>query len=94
MRVACLQFAPEVGKVQDNLARADSILHGSQLPSDIDWLVLPELAFTGKHTEHVRLQCGRKNDRISIRIPSGRLLYLSLVYLDLIIYIHYCHTES
>ena len=55
MRVACLQFAPEVGKVQDNLARADSILSGTQLPSDIDWLVLPELAFTGKHPEHVRL---------------------------------------
>ena len=49
MRVACLQFAPEVGKVQENLARADNILSGTQLPSDLDWLVLPELAFTGKH---------------------------------------------
>jgi hypothetical protein len=49
MRVACLQFAPEVGKVQENIARADNILSGTQLPSDIDWLVLPELAFTGKH---------------------------------------------
>lgn len=48
MRVACLQFAPEVGKVQENIARADSILAETQLPSDIDWLVLPELAFTGK----------------------------------------------
>ncbi|OSS45426.1 hypothetical protein B5807_10173 [Epicoccum nigrum] len=47
MRVACLQFAPEVGKVQENIARADNILSGTQLPSDIDWLVLPELAFTG-----------------------------------------------
>jgi len=84
MRVACLQFAPEVGKVQDNLARADSILSGTPLPSDIDWLVLPELAFTGKHPEHVRLPCGLKNDRISIRIPSGRDLYLSLVYMDFI----------
>lgn len=48
MKVACLQFAPEVGKVQENIARADSILLEAQLPFDIDWLVLPELAFTGK----------------------------------------------
>jgi protein N-terminal amidase len=45
MKVACLQFAPEVGKVQENIARADSILLEAQLPFDIDWLVLPELAF-------------------------------------------------
>ena len=50
MKVACLQFAPEVGKVQENIARADSILLNAQLPFDIDWLVLPELAFTGKHS--------------------------------------------
>lgn len=48
MKVACLQFAAEVGKVQENVARADSILADTQLPSDLDWLVLPELAFTGK----------------------------------------------
>lgn len=49
MKVACLQFAPEVGKVQENIARADSILLGAQLSFDVDWLVLPELAFTGRH---------------------------------------------
>lgn len=48
MKVACLQFAPEVGKVQENIARADSILLEAQLPFDVDWLVLPELAFTGR----------------------------------------------
>jgi protein N-terminal amidase len=47
MKVACLQFAPEVGKLQENIARADSILLEAQLPFDVDWLVLPELAFTG-----------------------------------------------
>ncbi|KZM19388.1 uncharacterized protein EKO05_0002971 [Ascochyta rabiei] len=47
MKVACLQFAPEVGKLQENIARADTILRETQLPLDIAWLVLPELAFTG-----------------------------------------------
>lgn len=47
MKVACLQFAPDVGKLQENIARADRILLEAQLPFDVDWLVLPELAFTG-----------------------------------------------
>ena len=63
MKVACLQFAPEVGTVQENIARADSILLEAQLPFDIDWLVLPELAFTGKqpiaHWAQCAVQIGR-----------------------------------
>jgi protein N-terminal amidase len=47
MKIACLQFAPEVGKVQENIRRADTILQNTQIPSDLDWLVLPELAFSG-----------------------------------------------
>jgi protein N-terminal amidase len=47
MKIACLQFAPEVGKVQDNIQRADTILRNTQIPSDLTWLVLPELAFSG-----------------------------------------------
>ncbi|PSN70996.1 N-terminal asparagine amidohydrolase-like protein [Corynespora cassiicola Philippines] len=47
MRIACLQFAPEVGKVQDNIRRAEDILQRTTIPVDLDWLVLPELAFTG-----------------------------------------------
>lgn len=47
MRIACLQFAPQVGDVDNNLDRADSILSRVD-PKDLDLLVLPELAFTGK----------------------------------------------
>jgi len=47
MKVACLQFAPEVGRVKENIQRADSILQNTRLPSDLGWLVLPELAFSG-----------------------------------------------
>lgn len=47
MRIACLQFAPEVGKVQENIRRADAILQNTRIPTDLDWLVLPELAFSG-----------------------------------------------
>ncbi|KAF1839089.1 carbon-nitrogen hydrolase [Decorospora gaudefroyi] len=47
MKIACLQFAPEVGLVQQNIQRAEAILQNTRIPSDLDWLVLPELAFSG-----------------------------------------------
>lgn len=46
MRIGCLQFAPQVGDVNNNLNRADSVLNRAD-PEDLDLLVLPELAFTG-----------------------------------------------
>ena len=49
MRIGCLQFAPQVGDVDNNLNRADSVLSKAS-PDDLDLLdllVLPELAFTG-----------------------------------------------
>ncbi|KAH8598097.1 carbon-nitrogen hydrolase [Bisporella sp. PMI_857] len=46
MRIACLQFAPRVGDVNDNLNRADAVLSRAN-PEDLDLIVLPELAFTG-----------------------------------------------
>jgi hypothetical protein len=49
MKVACLQFAPELGKVDDNIKRATAILSQTALPADLDWLVLPELAFSGDY---------------------------------------------
>ncbi|KAK7999200.1 hypothetical protein PG991_014875 [Apiospora marii] len=46
MRIACLQFAPQVGDIDNNLNRADAVLSKAN-PEDLDLLVLPELAFTG-----------------------------------------------
>lgn len=49
MRIGCLQFAPEVGDIDNNLNRADSVLNRAnrnELES-LDLLVLPEMAFTG-----------------------------------------------
>jgi len=51
MKIACLQFAPQVGDVDNNLNRADAILSKTS-PDDLeglDLLVLPELAFSGMH---------------------------------------------
>ncbi|KAL7790721.1 hypothetical protein V8C37DRAFT_403324 [Trichoderma ceciliae] len=46
MRIGCLQFAPQVGDVDNNLNRADAVLSKAN-PEDLDVLVLPELAFSG-----------------------------------------------
>ncbi|KAB5563163.1 carbon-nitrogen hydrolase [Coniochaeta sp. 2T2.1] len=49
MRIGCLQFAPEVGHVENNLNRADAVLNrvDDADMEDLDLLVLPELAFSG-----------------------------------------------
>ncbi|KAM0257431.1 hypothetical protein ACHAQJ_004377 [Trichoderma viride] len=48
MRIACLQFAPHVADVENNLNKADEVLNQVDANDlDIDLLVLPELAFTG-----------------------------------------------
>jgi protein N-terminal amidase len=46
MRIGCLQFAPQVGDIDNNLNRADAVLSKANT-EDLDLLVLPELAFTG-----------------------------------------------
>ncbi|KAK4163621.1 carbon-nitrogen hydrolase [Cladorrhinum sp. PSN259] len=49
MRIACLQFAPQVGHVSNNISRADQIISEAD-PEDLqnlDLLVLPEMAFSG-----------------------------------------------
>ncbi|KAK4192955.1 hypothetical protein QBC35DRAFT_482229 [Podospora australis] len=58
MKIACLQFAPQVGDVDNNLNRADAVLNKSKLAEldGLDLLVLPELAFTGynfKSLQHI-----------------------------------------
>jgi protein N-terminal amidase len=47
MKIACLQFAPELEKVEENIRRAEAILKQTPLPADLDWLILPEMAFSG-----------------------------------------------
>lgn len=48
MRIATLQFSPNLGCVDENIARADSLLSSSSASlHSLDLLVLPELAFTG-----------------------------------------------
>ncbi|KJZ70790.1 hypothetical protein HIM_09803 [Hirsutella minnesotensis 3608] len=48
MRIGCLQFAPQVGDVDNNLNRADAVLSKANADDlELDLLVLPELAFTG-----------------------------------------------
>lgn len=75
MRIGCLQFAPQVGDVNNNLNRADSVLSRCD-PEDLDLLVLPELAFTGQLVCYycfrpfpfphlsIAIQCERKRTRL------------------------------
>ncbi|KAI1376594.1 carbon-nitrogen hydrolase [Hypoxylon crocopeplum] len=53
MRLGLLQFAPQVGDVDNNLNRADAILNKAN-PEGLDLLVLPELAFTGYNFRSLR----------------------------------------
>lgn len=51
MKIGCLQFAPVVGDVDNNLNRADAVLARAD-PDDLDsldLLVVPEMAFSGRH---------------------------------------------
>jgi predicted amidohydrolase len=49
MRIACAQFSPQVGDIDNNLNRADAVLNKAKPEQleDLHLLVLPELAFTG-----------------------------------------------
>ena len=48
MKIASLQFSPVIGKREENINRAQSLLEVSGLrQGDVDLLVLPELAFPG-----------------------------------------------
>lgn len=50
MKVACLQFAPEVGQLHTNMAKANVLIDdaiGEGRTVGLDWLLLPELALTG-----------------------------------------------
>lgn len=46
--IAILQFAPELGQVDKNIAHANELLDAANIPDALDWLILPELALSGK----------------------------------------------
>jgi predicted amidohydrolase len=50
MRIGCLQFAPQVGHVSNNITRAEAVLSKADQNEldNLDLLVLPEMAFSGK----------------------------------------------
>ena len=54
MRIACLQFAPSLGKTSQNIQRAEALLQNAA-PQDLDLLILPELAFTGELNHPLRI---------------------------------------
>ncbi len=59
MRIACLQFAPQVGDTDNNLNRADAVLNKAK-PEELealDLLVLPEMAFSGT-MDFLCVSCG------------------------------------
>ncbi|KAE9969282.1 hypothetical protein EG328_006961 [Venturia inaequalis] len=58
MKIACLQFAPQLGKFQLNMERANKILkETNDLRPTADgrplWLVLPEMAFSGYNFQNL-----------------------------------------
>eukprot|EP00931_Biecheleriopsis_adriatica_P111084 TRINITY_DN85426_c0_g1_i1.p1 TRINITY_DN85426_c0_g1~~TRINITY_DN85426_c0_g1_i1.p1 ORF type:complete len:299 (+),score=47.29 TRINITY_DN85426_c0_g1_i1:68-964(+) len=57
LRVGCLQFSPVHGQVQENMARAESLLQARKADlAHLKLLVLPEMAFTGyqwRSKEHI-----------------------------------------
>ena len=63
MRVGCLQFAPQVGDVDNNLNRADAVLSKANV-DELDLLVLPELAFTGKSLESASGMTLSRNSKV------------------------------
>lgn len=72
-RIGCLQFAPQVGDVANNLSRADAVLSkADQKELDkLDILVLPEMAFSGRTPNYFlrRLSMADSRRRLQLQIP-------------------------
>lgn len=50
MRIACLQFNPQVGDFRGNVAKANALIHDAEVRGEtrnLSWLLLPEMALTG-----------------------------------------------
>jgi predicted amidohydrolase len=54
MKIATLQYDPRIGQVAANFSKAESLLMREERAGaleELDLLVLPEMAFTGKRVE-------------------------------------------
>ena len=84
MRIACLQFAPQLGDVNNNLSRADEILSNAAQDEleRLDLLVLPELAFTGKSRPGDIELCPSRDENISGTDPRVGYNFQSLQHIN------------
>lgn len=95
MRIACLQFAPQVGDVNNNLNRADAVLAKANPEDfeDLDLIVLPELAFTGPSFQITLDQDPSLNTNMlifeKVIISSRSMRYLHFSNLRALVSVHY-----
>lgn len=69
MRIACLQFSPKVGDLENNLNRADAVLSKADV-EELDLMVLPELAFTGKSHHGIAMNMAGCPSFVQPRVPD------------------------
>ena len=70
MRIATLQFCPTLGDPVSSIQKADKLLRKAETAgklNDLDILVLPEQAFTGRSTS-------------STFFPNGRSMRFHIIY--------------
>lgn len=72
MKIACLQLAPQVGDIDNNLNRADAVLSRANVEDllGLDLLVLPELAFSGTYPPY-HVQTKSLTSQATTSTPSG-----------------------
>ncbi|KAM3526561.1 hypothetical protein NHJ13051_003401 [Beauveria bassiana] len=85
MRIGCLQFAPKVGDVDNNLNRADAVLSRADV-EELDLLVLPELAFTVSQSLNLRAMRDVRNGHPppSAHALSDRLRLCAFIFRTLV----------
>lgn len=91
MKIACLQFSPQVGDIDNNLNRADAVLNKANAEDleGLDLLVLPELAFTGTYPScrfsphfHLPLFAPRPKPHSDIDKPVAGYSFKSLQHIS------------
>ncbi|KAM3504217.1 hypothetical protein MY10362_003709 [Beauveria mimosiformis] len=83
MRIGCLQFAPKVGDIDNNLNRADAVLSRADV-EELDLLVLPELAFTGRSYKDEAWREAAPHSVICPNAPYDRLRLCAVIFHTLV----------